>query len=160
MLWVAGSDVPRAPRLYVAAHGRCRRCCRLTRLASGEMWRQLWLRTAATTALAGVPVEKGGEGLEKGLANYFRVIGGRARGGLGKTREDVRAVRADANSAQICTKDGSSRTRRSECIAPLRGRMLHLDPFGPVRTRAETVRLPWKCSKIDRLIRTLRRQID
>jgi hypothetical protein len=38
---VVGSYVPRAPRLYAAAHWRWQWCCRLTRLASGEMWWQL-----------------------------------------------------------------------------------------------------------------------
>jgi hypothetical protein len=40
-LWAAGNDVPRAPHLYAAAHWRCRRCCRLTRLANGTILWQL-----------------------------------------------------------------------------------------------------------------------
>jgi hypothetical protein len=38
---------------------------------------------------------------------------------IGRTREDVRAVRVDANLAQIWTRDASVRAIRSSCVAPL-----------------------------------------
>jgi hypothetical protein len=56
----------------------------------------------ATTALAGVAVEKGPRGLEKGLASGIdQLFLGRWREGLRWLRKDVRAVRADPNLAQI-----------------------------------------------------------
>jgi hypothetical protein len=59
----------------------------------------------ATTALAGMVAEMGGEGLEKelagGIGQLVSTAGGRARDGQGRTREDARAVWPDANLAQI-----------------------------------------------------------
>jgi hypothetical protein len=50
-------------------------------------------------------------------------------------REDAHAVRADANLAQIWARDGSGRTRRSECVAAL-GRALATRRSG--RTSSDT----------------------
>jgi hypothetical protein len=56
---------------------------------------------AATMVLPDVAAEMGGECLEKGvaggLAKAYSTAGGRIWGGQGRTREDTRAVRADAN---------------------------------------------------------------
>jgi hypothetical protein len=79
---------------------------------------------AAMATLAGVTAEKGARVWRRvwlvGLANYFWVAGGRARGDLGRTGEDAPVVGADANLVQIYARDGSGRTRRCGWIAPLR----------------------------------------
>jgi hypothetical protein len=52
-LWAVGSDVPRVPRLCTTAHCRYWQSCRLTRLVSCEMWRQLpWPRLVWRCSLA------------------------------------------------------------------------------------------------------------
>jgi hypothetical protein len=71
-----------------------------------------------------------------GLAKYFW---GRWREDPGWTREDARAVRANANLAQIWAKDGSGWTRPSGCVAPL-GRALATRRSG--RTRSDVMRRP------------------
>jgi hypothetical protein len=59
--------------------------------------------------LAGVVAEKGGEGLEKGLAGGIgQQFLCRWRAGPRWPREDACAVRADANSIQIYVKNESS----------------------------------------------------
>jgi hypothetical protein len=59
----------------------------------------------ATTAQPGMVAEMGARLWRRkwlvGLAKAFSAVGGRVRGGQGRTREDACTLRADANSAQI-----------------------------------------------------------
>jgi hypothetical protein len=111
--------VPRAPRLHAAAHGRCQWCCKQRGLPAARCGGSFGASHCYNVA-GWRGSKKGGEGLEKGLATGIsQLFLGRWREGPGWPREDARAVRADANSAQICAKDGSRRMRRSGCVAPL-----------------------------------------
>jgi hypothetical protein len=98
---------------------------------------------AGTTALAGVTAEKGARVCRTlwlvGLTNYFWGSWREGPGGLERIREDTRAVRVDANLAQIWAKDGSDRTRRSECVASL-GRTLAMRRSGRTRPAGDALR--------------------
>jgi hypothetical protein len=86
---------------------------------------------ASGIALASVEAEMGGEGSEKGLVNLFSAAGGRARGSQGSTREDVRCP-GQRKLGPNLGKDGSSRTRRSKCIASLGASQRSDVPIGPL----------------------------